>query len=724
MAAGSIIIDLLMRTGSFSTDTKRAERAMRELKKEANDLGRVLGTTFVAAAAGTAYFVKQAIDVADAAGKSAAAAGVAVENYTALAYAAELAGVESGAFDSSLKELNKSIAANDKALAQLGIGVRGANGELRKGDEVLAEIADRFASMPEGPRKAQLAVELFGKAGTQLIPLLNQGSAGLKQMREEAERLGIVIDTETARAAEELNDNLTRLQKSGQGLALQLAKEVLPALTELSNRALANARDFGILRGATMALFEGMLGGTEPADVLERQIASTREEIKGLQEQIKLAEQPGARQTGLDEMRERLLQLEGQAKRSTQALVDVLNIGRGNNAGAGRGSVNPARVQFDADDPAKKPKADKVSEAERYLETLKRQSEETLELTSYERALLDIQEKRLAGLTPELQRQILAQAEFNDLNKQAIEQRDAQVAATSAAARTQLDSLETLQRENAAMREEIALMDLDEAGRLAVERARVSSTRALKEETLAKLEATGASEQQLQVLQAEIEALRERESLIDKKIDRTFERESAETAKQVGDRSSETIADSIEQGILDGFRRSKDPVDIFLDELKAQFARTILRPLIQPIADAGNSVIKDIIGAIGGAIGGGGRDNSETGEVIRGRRARGGDVHPGGVYLVGEEGPEPFVPSTSGRILPNSALGGGRAPKITIENHGARIQQRTESNGDMRLIIDAAVAEVDRRIASGTGSTARALKARGLNLGGNLPRRE
>lgn len=61
--------------------------------------------------------------------------------------------------------------------------------------------------------------------------------------------------------------------------------------------------------------------------------------------------------------------------------------------------------------------------------------------------------------------------------------------------------------------------------------------------------------------------------------------------------------------------------------------------------------------------------------------------------------------------------------KITIENHGARIDQQTDSAGNVRLIIDAAIAEVDRRIASGTGSTAAALKSRGVNLSGALPRR-
>ena len=80
-------------------------------------------------------------------------------------------------------------------------------------------------------------------------------------------------------------------------------------------------------------------------------------------------------------------------------------------------------------------------------------------------------------------------------------------------------------------------------------------------------------------------------------------------------------------------------------------------------------------------------------------------------------------PSTSGRVLPNSMLTGGQQPRTVIENHGARIQEQRQSNGDVRFIVDAAVREVDRRISSRTGSTAVALKSAGLSLNRGLARR-
>ena len=79
MAAGSIVVDLLMRTGAFETDTKRAEKALKKFEAEAKKVGAAVGVAFTAAVAGAAALVKSQINVADAANKAAQSAGVSTE---------------------------------------------------------------------------------------------------------------------------------------------------------------------------------------------------------------------------------------------------------------------------------------------------------------------------------------------------------------------------------------------------------------------------------------------------------------------------------------------------------------------------------------------------------------------------------------------------------------------------------------------------------------------
>jgi hypothetical protein len=63
---------------------------------------------------------------------------------------------------------------------------------------------------------------------------LNKGRSGIKELTDEAERLGLIIDTRTARAAEEFNDNLDKITSALAGVANKVAAEALPALVGLT----------------------------------------------------------------------------------------------------------------------------------------------------------------------------------------------------------------------------------------------------------------------------------------------------------------------------------------------------------------------------------------------------------------------------------------------------------------------------------------------------------
>lgn len=244
---GALRVDLGLNSAEF-------EQGMKKAKSNADGLGKVLKTTFLAvaaaAAAMTAAFglaVKGQIDAADGLSKSAQASGVAVEALSALRYAADLSGVSAETLETSLGRLSRGLSELSKgakggaadALRRLGISAKDASGNLRAPDAVMAEIAERFSKMENGAAKTALAIEIFGRSGAQLIPMLNSGKAGLAEMTAEAQRLGLVIGTETAQQAEVFNDNLTRLQSAGTGLANVAMAALLPAFVAVTNALVA-----------------------------------------------------------------------------------------------------------------------------------------------------------------------------------------------------------------------------------------------------------------------------------------------------------------------------------------------------------------------------------------------------------------------------------------------------------------------------------------------------
>lgn len=238
--AGKIVTQLVIEgKNAAGAAIKQASGQLDGLSSAAKKAGAALvGALAVGSFAG---FIKDSIDAADAANESSQAVGLAVDEYTALKFAAGEAGVGTEQLGSALGKFNKTIdaAANGgakqlEAFARLGISVRDAGGAVKTNQQLFAEVADVFQQMPDGVQKSALAMQLFGKSGAALIPLLNEGSAGLAKMRQLAEELGLVLSSEQAKNADAFNDNLSILGQVADGAANKISGDLLPSLRDLT----------------------------------------------------------------------------------------------------------------------------------------------------------------------------------------------------------------------------------------------------------------------------------------------------------------------------------------------------------------------------------------------------------------------------------------------------------------------------------------------------------
>ncbi len=88
------------------------------------------------------------------------------------------------------------------------------------------------------------------------------------------------------------------------------------------------------------------------------------------------------------------------------------------------------------------------------------------------------------------------------------------------------------------------------------------------------------------------------------------------------------------------------------------------------------------------------------GKLISGERAHGGPVAGGRAYLVGERGPEVFVPGSSGKVLANGTGGGGVQ---IIDQRGAQAPPIEVSGDPMAGFRVLVRSEFQRMLADGTG---------------------
>ncbi len=236
---GQLTIDLVAKIGGFVEGLSKAERESKKFRASVESNLKAAGVAFVAlgiaGAAATAKLVKSSIDNADALLEQSQAYGVTVETLSAYQLGLEQAGASSTEFATGLKALANAVDSDAEAFKRLQISTKDAQGALKSSDQLLSEIAGRFASMEDGITKTALAQDLFGKSGVKLIPFLNEGADGLAAMRVEAERLGLVISTETAEAADQFNDNLATMKGIIKGAGNEITAALLPKMVEFTD---------------------------------------------------------------------------------------------------------------------------------------------------------------------------------------------------------------------------------------------------------------------------------------------------------------------------------------------------------------------------------------------------------------------------------------------------------------------------------------------------------
>lgn len=170
-------------------------------------------------------------------------AGIGVEAFQKLAYAGRMSGVETEKLSASLVKFDRMVAeatGGNKTYMQtfedLGIKIKDSAGNLRQPNEIFEDVADIFHNTEDDIGKTALAVELFGKSGADLIPMLNDGKAGLKAFYAEAERLGLALSNEMIAKGDAFSDQLENIGEQVKGVKLQLGAALIPALSAATEK--------------------------------------------------------------------------------------------------------------------------------------------------------------------------------------------------------------------------------------------------------------------------------------------------------------------------------------------------------------------------------------------------------------------------------------------------------------------------------------------------------
>lgn len=241
-------------------ETAKASKAHASLAKSVTSTISNLKRLAIAYGAVRAVrFVGDQIEAADALGKLAQKTGASVEALSVLAFAGETADVSMDqlstafrAFAKSQDDLqsgNKDTVASFKAIGLAADDLKGLSP-----DEAFRKVSDAMGNFESDASKAVVAMDIFGKAGTDMIPLLDDlADGGFDDAAKQAALFGRVVSKDAAEAAADFNDQLRLMKSEAQGAALSFGQEVVPALSDVFNV-------LGDLKGAGELTFAQTLG--------------------------------------------------------------------------------------------------------------------------------------------------------------------------------------------------------------------------------------------------------------------------------------------------------------------------------------------------------------------------------------------------------------------------------------------------------------------------------
>jgi hypothetical protein len=190
----------------------------------------------------------------------AQSAGTSVETMSGLSFAAKMMGLEISQVAQAMERFDKQLLqaqlGNAKAgqnMSMLGIDPK----QIKTSDDALLLLADHFAKLPDGALKSGEAMMAFGKAGAQMIPVLNLGKKGIQDFMAQAKAMGVVVSRDQAEAAERFEQNSKRMEEALHGLSVEITNRTVPALNALTVGLLKTTQTKGLWAGFWETLGEG-----------------------------------------------------------------------------------------------------------------------------------------------------------------------------------------------------------------------------------------------------------------------------------------------------------------------------------------------------------------------------------------------------------------------------------------------------------------------------------
>ena len=239
---GTMVVTLNAKTADFNraitAAQKKSEHLAKAFTKVGSSMTKWVTGPIVGAAAALGGVVLSTMKLSDEILLLSQRSGLSTKAIQELQYAGGLAGVSIDTMVSSTAILTRNLsdAANGigeakDTVALLGLEMKDGAGNMLSQEELFTNTVNALSEMKNPTEQAAAAMELFGRGGSQILPLLKTFPGGMTEVSREAEKMGLILSGDTIKAFDKLDDVLsTKLPAAFRGATNAMMEEFLPIL--------------------------------------------------------------------------------------------------------------------------------------------------------------------------------------------------------------------------------------------------------------------------------------------------------------------------------------------------------------------------------------------------------------------------------------------------------------------------------------------------------------
>lgn len=220
-----------------SAKLKGVGTSLSDMGAKATKAGAIMMAAGVAIAAGIWKMADSYTKAGDEIAKMAKRTGIATEELSIMRHIAGLSGtslesVEKGIkrMASTLEDAKDGLETYTRSFDKLGLSVEDII--AMSPEEQFWAISTAIAAIEDPTERAALAQDMFGRAGTDLLPILADGKTGLDEMRASAEETATIFDVDAAEASEKFQDAVFKLKEELAKMGGEIIDDLVPILTE------------------------------------------------------------------------------------------------------------------------------------------------------------------------------------------------------------------------------------------------------------------------------------------------------------------------------------------------------------------------------------------------------------------------------------------------------------------------------------------------------------